>query len=167
MLEVDSMDLTANSAMSANAPMTYENYVNNVYGPQTDSWNKGYNLLERFGNWFDGSADKSRDAYNAYLVQNNREYELGKINDARAWDEYMDSTKYQRMAKDLQAAGLNPAAVIMSGIGASGQPSSPTGNYSSGSAAERIGKKESKVGQYATQLATTAIRAIAMIAAFA
>lgn len=60
---------------------------------------------------------------NYYLSENSAQT-------ARKWDEYMDSTKYQRLVKDLSDAGINPYWVLNN---ASAGAVSSGGNSYSGS----------------------------------
>lgn len=61
----------------------------------------------------------------------------------RDFQEYMSSTAYQRAAKDMKAAGINPAT--LTGLnGSSGAASTPSGD--SGSASGSSGALESVIG---------------------
>ena len=160
-------DLTATSAMSANevaAPMSYSDWVDNKYGHEVSSIPKGYGGLGGFVNWATGFGDLNRDEYDLYKLQNDREYELAKINDERAWNEYMSSTQYQRLAADLKAAGFNPGVVLSGGIGASGIPES---SVASGTNSSRSISKNDAAGEFGGMLgriASTALMAVAMVA---
>lgn len=53
---------------------------------------------------------------------------------ARDWEEYMQSTNYQRVTSDMTAAGLNPAMMYGQGVGVS----TPSGAQASGSGSNPV-----------------------------
>ena len=115
--------------MTFNSAQTLESWaVNNGY---VDNGNALHGFAPAINNAFTGHGDQVRENYDVYLQNLNRQFEVDKINNARQWEEYMDSTKYQRMAEDLRKAGINPALAFANGIGAAGQPSSPSGSSDS------------------------------------
>lgn len=68
---------------------------------------------------------------NKDLQHDSRVFNSAEAQKQRDWEQYMASTQYQRMIKDMEAAGINPAS--MSGV--SGQPNSvPSGSSASSSA---------------------------------
>lgn len=111
-----------------------------------------------WGKFGQGLGMVDRNEYLKWLTEEDRKYERASVNSARAWDEYMDSTHYQRMVKDLQAAGLNPWLALQNGIGGT----SSTQTASTGSSAKNIVNKESS-GK--TSLALILISAARLIAA--
>ena len=48
---------------------------------------------------------------------------------ARAYDKMMDDTKYQRMFKDFEAAGLNPYLLVNNGSFSASAPTSSKAEY--------------------------------------
>lgn len=106
-------------------------------------------IAQWFGAW-------DQDEYNRFLTNQDRAYERAATSSARAWDEYMDSTKYQRMVKDLEAAGLNPYLALQGGLSAG----SSSSTASQGSSARQItdsGKKQSnKLSSLAMLMIATA-----------
>lgn len=160
-------DLTANSVMSANlvdAPMSYSDWVDNKYGHEVSSIPKGYGGMGGFVNWMTGFGDQNRDEYDLYKLQNDRQYELAKISDERAWNEYMMSTQYQRMAADLKAAGFNPGVVLSGGIGASGIPESSVASGTNSSHGLSRNNAAGDFGGMLGRIASTALMAVAMVA---
>lgn len=91
----------------------------------------------KFSDWL-GTTNRAGD-YEAWMDADARNYERANINSARAWEEYLDSTKYQRMTQDLEKAGLNPWLALQSGASASasGSTSSSGGSASSGRSVSR------------------------------
>lgn len=87
-------------------------------------------LMVRFLNFFTGEDKRVKREYDAYLQNLNNRNEFKAVQSARAYDKMMDDTKYQRMMKDFEAAGLNPYLLINNGgISASSAPSSSKGDY--------------------------------------
>lgn len=125
-----------------------------------------YGFASDINNFFTGNRDKAQEAYQTYLDNLNRQYEVDKINNSRAWEEYMDSTKYQRMVADLQKVGINPA-LVLGAIGASGQPSDSSGSVSTKHNAKFA--KSNKTSEASQWLSTAAmiVMTIAKIAAIA
>lgn len=170
-------DLSATSAMSANAPKSFGEW-NTWSQEEVDSMglpqefvglhkyaNQGYNIGERIMNFFTGDADRARDEYNRYLAENNRQYELQNVSDSRKWQEYMNSTQYQRMAKDLKAAGFNPGVVLSGGISAAGTPSTYTpGSRDETSARQMNSNLASQGDAMLGKVATTAMMVLGMVA---
>lgn len=61
-----------------------------------------------------------------YRTLANRSYESNAVAQARLWDEYMQSTQYQRSVQDMLRAGLNPW-LATSNLNSSGASSATTG----------------------------------------
>lgn len=93
-------------------------------GSHYNDWNY------KIGKFFGGrDQSKFESEYEAYLNNVNAENEWKATQSARAWDEYMESTKYQRAINDLEAAGLNPWLAIQSGVQGSGSTSAQKADY--------------------------------------
>lgn len=105
--------------------------------------NTGSTLWEKIATGL-GLAPDNAASYERYVAQQNRDYERQSVASARAWDEYMDSTKVQRMVKDIEAAGLNPWLALNGGSIGSG--SSANSASAGGSARQSTNKKSGRSG---------------------
>lgn len=152
-------ETSANSAMSWNEFYDQELRRSGhdgfrVFG-SPDHW------LTSVANWFTGDRDRIANMYDRYLTENQRAYEQQNISNARKWEEYLDSTKYQRMTKDLEAAGLNPWLALQNGVGSSSvQPGSTSYNTS----AKKFESKKSNASNVLSSIINTAIRVAAIVA---
>lgn len=86
--------------------------------------------------------------YNQWMLKNEQDYERAAINSARAWEDYLDSTKYQRMKADLEKAGMNPWLALQNGASASasGATSSTGGSHTSKSLSKGTGGRDALIG---------------------
>ena len=80
---------------------------------------------------FLGSRDISKfeDEYENYLRNLANQNEYKSAQSARAWEKMMDDTKYQRMFKDFEAAGLNPYLLVNNGSFSASAPSAAKADY--------------------------------------
>lgn len=116
-------------------PYTYENLHGEIpkeYSDIDSIWGKigtGLGFVDRAG-------------YEEWQKQRDRDYERASINSARAWEEYLDSTKFQRVRADLEKAGLNPWLALQSGVSASasGSSSSTGGSHSAKGSSDNLAK---------------------------
>lgn len=147
---------------------TFYEYLRDVEGIQGPK--EGHDILYnsflgKIADFFTGIPSAQRERYNVWLANNQREYEQQQINDARAYQEYMDSSKYQRMSKDLKAAGLNPWLAVQNGVGnatvSPGSSSYSTSAYKSSSGKSSSGDKLGSVVTSAMRLAMLAITLMA------
>lgn len=90
--------------------------------------------------------------YEEYLADKNRAYEQYDAATARRFEEYMASTQYQRMKKDLEAAGMNPWLALQNGV---------SGSAGSGSVGVHASAKQSSKARESK--GTQAISALAMM----
>lgn len=70
------------------------------------------------------------NAFNAAEAEKNRNFSSSEAKALRDWQERMSNTAYQRAAKDLRAAGLNPYLAAMGN-----SASTPSGSIAHGSSA--------------------------------
>lgn len=88
------------------------------------------NWMGKLTNFFDGIGDRERSEYQTYLDNLDRRNEFLAQQSARGYDKMMDDTKYQRMMKDFEAAGLNPYLLVNNGgISASSSLSGAKADY--------------------------------------
>lgn len=101
------------------------------------------------------------NAYKAYLTDiensNNAGLEQWKMD----YQKILDDTKYQRMVKDLEAAGLNPWLLLNNG-GSAGQAPAVVGSSSSLDYSRNDGKKSSRSDM--ANLVGTAMKVLALLA---
>lgn len=108
--------------------MSFDDYweQNNSYGTSSNP----DQLMVKFINMFTGEDKRVKREYEAYLQNLNNRNEFNAVQSARAYDKMMDDSKYQRMMKDFEAAGLNPYLLLNNGgISASSASSSSKGDY--------------------------------------
>lgn len=104
--------------------------------------------------------------YQNALSENERAYNQALLREQRAYDEFVrkreferEDTTYQRLRKDLEAAGINPLYALQGGLSGS---SARTGISSSSqnihdSSAERVKSKEGSTGIAALLLSVAKI----------
>lgn len=117
-------------------------------------------LTGKISNFFVGMGDRAKRDYQTYLDNLDRRNEFISQQSARGFDKMMDDTKYQRMMKDFQAAGLNPYLLVNSGgISASSSPSGAKADYG-----KSTGLSKNKTGESGRNIALLLL-AVARIAA--
>lgn len=124
MAAVNSVDSYINA--QPEQAMSLQEYWQSHGGTQdiTDPQNK-------FANLFTGKVDKIKNEYDTYLRNLSDRNEFRAAQSARQYEKMMDDTKYQRMMKDFEAAGLNPFLLVNNGgISASSAPSGAKADYS-------------------------------------
>lgn len=151
---------------------SYDNYLSDNDESSLSSHNSGSSTpqYKEYNNWLDfwsgGSYNSAVDnwnaqedlAYNSALAQQERENELKDIEDARNFEIWKDSTKYQRTVDDLLKAGLNPWLAVQGGLnGSTASVSTGTPSHVS-SAAKASAPKSSSKDNTLSNLVTTAFR---------
>lgn len=117
--------------------MTYADYYEKYSGFGTSDYD---NIFMKIIGGLSGTNKKMEDDYRTYLDNLNKKNEFLASQSSRAWDKMMDDTKYQRMMKDFERAGLNPYLLVNDGgISAASSPSSSKANYDSKWTKEKSG----------------------------
>ena len=109
--------------------MSYADYwkQNNAYGTVSNP----DQLMVKFLNLFTGEDKRVKSDYDAYVANINNRNEAKATQSARAFEEYMSSTGYQRAFDDLSKSGINPYMLVNGGVSPSaGSSSSPKASYS-------------------------------------
>ncbi|MCQ2795631.1 MAG: hypothetical protein MJ214_05505 [Bacilli bacterium] len=148
--------------MADNSAMTQFSVNTEDYAPRSS------NPYE-FGNSFlNGAMDVLSFGYTAYEREKrnraNEDYntrmanalEEARLNSAREYERYMDSTKYQRAMKDAEKAGINPYTLLGS--------SSLATNASSSASAVQAHKSSYKGKNKSSDLLTSALKVLTLIA---
>lgn len=71
-----------------------------------------YNFAKFFG---EGQTRDFESKYEAYVNDVNNRNEARATQSARAYDEFMENTKYQRTFEDLKRVGINPYLLVNGG----------------------------------------------------
>lgn len=123
MAELNSVDSYLNA--EPEKVMSWSEFTNSKgLGDSPDHW------TSKLADWFTGQWGKARNEYDAYLTNVNNRNAWIAAQSANAYDKMMDDTKYQRMMKDFENAGLNPYLLINNGsLSAPAAPSSSRPSY--------------------------------------
>lgn len=148
------MDVTSAAsqfAVSDTAPMSFEDFTTGKAGFKTDD--ADYGLIGNIRNFFNGKRTEYEKEYDAYLSKFQNDLEEKRLQSARDYETWLDSTKYQRAVEDAKKAGINPYLLFSQNI-----------NTSSGSSAsaQKAATPEamSKKVNNASSLVTSALKVL-------
>lgn len=147
-------------------PDFYEFY--NDYGRSHSSsgWidTNPYDIWGNIDEFFTGNRSSALEEYNRQKELKEKAFEEARLASARDFQNYMESTKYQRTKEDLQKAGFNPYMMIQQGLGTSNVSPGPTSNRASARYLNDRKKGDRSFGDHVSAFATTALRVLALLA---
>ena len=101
-------------------------------------------------------SQKDSQAFNSEEALKAREFNSAEAQKQRDWEEQMSNTAYQRARADMEAAGLNPAS-----IGMTGSASTPSGSAASASPASGSSSRIGSLPDFSNLFSTAAALAMA------
>lgn len=101
-------------------------------------------------------SQKDQQAFNSEEALKAREFNSAEAQKQRDWEQEMSSTAYQRARADMEAAGLNPAS-----IGMTGSASTPSGSAASASPASGSASRVGSLSDMSNLFSTAAALAMA------
>lgn len=119
-------------------------------------------LMSNIINTFTGTKTRAWEEYQRQKEAKLRAYEEAKLSSARQYQEYLESSKYQRTMADIKAAGYNPWLALQSGVGSSTISSAPGSGHTN--ARYSSGKKND---QDLLNLSSSAMKLVALLAMMA
>lgn len=153
--------------MSSSAASQWSTDTNQYYNYSSPTYQPYNNFLDfiTFGTYnkhIDNENAIAETNYNKNSQAAASALDQDRIDKARDYDIWFDSTKYQRAVSDLKAAGLNPWLAVQSGINGSGSTSAGTNNSSS--SAKAVSSSSSKSTGKQANIVTSALKFLIMAA---
>lgn len=150
--------------MADNSAMSQFNVDTSQYTPTTSNpYDSGSDFWNGFGDFFTaGWLSTQRDKVNRANEANNaalaNALEEARLNSARQYEAYMDSTKYQRAVADAKAAGINPYYLFSNSVNTS------PGGTASAMSSQRAASQMTKHEKSSSSLISSAMKIIALMA---
>lgn len=145
---------SAAEQFSVNAD-NYAPQTANPYDTGSDFWNGvtdfftlGYTSSQR------DKINRANDAYNAKIANS---LEEARLQSARNYEMYMDSTKYQRAVEDIKKAGLNPLLMF-------GNSLNTSAGASAGAVASHSPATQKKKENSSSSIVSSALKLMAILA---
>lgn len=133
----------------------YSPVTANPYDSGSEFWN-GFGDFFTAG-WLSSQRDKTNRANDAYNAKIANELEEARLQSARKYEMYMDSTKYQRAVEDIKKAGLNPLLMF-------GNSLNTSAGASAGAVASHSPATQKKKENSSSSIVSSALKLLAILA---
>lgn len=127
----------------------------NPYDTGSEFWNGVGDFFT--AGWLSSERDKTNRANDAYNARIANSLEEARLQSARDYEMYMDSTKYQRAVEDIKKAGLNPLLMF-------GNSLNTSAGASAGAVASHSPAQQKKKENSSSSIISSALKLMAILA---